>query len=127
MKRVVLAIKNTLVLEAVANALVRSGFFVEKSSSQNIEQIIALTNGLLANFLIMDVTRIGDGAFDMRIATIKKVKQQNHEIKTILLCDNVSDENNAYKVKRAKEDGIIDVFFYESVPSDYLVDVIDAL
>lgn len=127
MKRVVLAIKNTLVLEAVANALVRSGFFVEKSSSQNIEQIIALTNGLLANFLIMDVTRIGDGAFDMRIATIKEAKQQNPEIKTILLCDNVSDENNAYKVKRAKEEGIIDVFFYESVPSDYLADVIDAL
>ena len=34
MKRVVLAIRNRLVLEAVANALKRAGFFVEKSSSQ---------------------------------------------------------------------------------------------
>ena len=33
MKRAVLAIKNRLVLEAVANALKRAGFFVEKSSS----------------------------------------------------------------------------------------------
>lgn len=127
MKRVVLAIRNRLVLEAVTNALKRAGFFVEKSSSQETERILTLTNALVATTLVMDVTRSGDGTFDMRMDTVKEIRRQNPEIKIALLCDNVSDESNAYKVKCAKEDGSIDSFFYESVPSDYLADAIDAL
>ena len=127
MKRVVLAIRNRLVLEAVTNALKRAGFFVEKSSSQETERILTLTNALAATTLVMDVTRSGDGKFDMRMDTVKEIRRQNPEIKIALLCDNVTDESSAYKVKCAKEDGSIDAFFYESVPSDYLADAIDAL
>lgn len=58
--------------------------------------------------------------------TVKEVKKQKPEVKIALLCDNVSDETIAYKIKRAKEE-IIDAFFYESVPSDYLADVLDSL
>ena len=89
MKRVVLAIRNRLVLEAVTNALKRAGVFVEKSSSQETERILTLTNALAATTLVMDVTRS--------------------------------------EVKCAKEEGAIDAFFYESVPSDYLADALDAL
>ena len=127
MKRVVLAIRNRLVLEAVTNALKRAGFFVEKSSSQEPERILTLTNALAATNLVMDVTRSGDGTFDMRMNTSREARRRNPEIKIALLCDNVSDESSAYKVKCAKEDGSIDAFFYESVPSDYLADAIDAL
>lgn len=127
MKRVVLAIRNRLVLEAMINALKRAGFFVEKSSSQEPECILTLTNALAATTLVMDVTRSGDGTFDMRMRTAHEARRQNPEIKIALLCDNVSDESSAYKVKCAKEDGSIDAFFYESVPSDYLADAIDAL
>ena len=127
MKRVVLAIRNRLVLEAVTNALKRAGFFVEKSSSQETERILTLMNALAATTLVMDVTRSGDGMFDMRMDTVKEVKRQNSEIKIALLCDNVSDEDIAYKVKSAKEEGAIDAFFYESVPSNYLADALDSL
>mgnify|MGYP004472923413 FL=1 len=127
MKRAVLAIRNRLVLEAVASALKRTGFFVEKSSSQATARILTLTNALSATTLVMDVTRSGDGTFAMRMDTAREVRRQNSEIKIALLCDNVSDESSAYKVKCAKEDGSIDAFFYESVPSDYLADAIDAL
>ena len=102
MKRAVLAIRNRLVLEAVANALKRAGFFVEKSSSQETERILTLTNALAATTLVMDVTRSGNGTFDMRMHTAREVRRQNPEIKIALLCDNVSDESNAYKVKCAK-------------------------
>ncbi len=127
MKRAVLAIRNRLVLEAVTTALKRTGFFVEKVSSQETERILTLTNALAATTLLMDVTRSGDGTFDMRMDTVKEAKRRNPEIKIALLCDNVSDENSAYKIKCAKEDGRIDAFFYESVPSDYLADAVDAL
>ena len=75
----------------------------------------------------MDVTRNGEGTFDLRMQTVKSVKAQNPDIKVALLCDKVSDESSAYKVKCAKEEGAIDAFFYESVPSDYLADALDAL
>lgn len=127
MKRAVLAIRNRLVLEAVTDALKRIGVFVEKCFSQETERILALLNALLATFLVMDVTRSGDGTFDMRMNTVKEVKKQKPEVKIALLCDNVSDETIAYKIKRAKEGEIIDAFFYESVPSDYLADVLDSL
>lgn len=127
MKRAVLAIRNRLVLEAVTDALKRIGVFVEKCFSQETERILALLNALSATFLVMDVTRSGNGTFDMRMNTVKEVKKQKPEVKIALLCDNVSDETIAYKIKRAKEEEIIDAFFYESVPSDYLADVLDSL
>lgn len=127
MKRAVLAIRNRLVLEAVTDALKRIGVLVEKCFSQETERILALLNALSATFLVMDVTRSGDGTFDMRMNTVKEVKKQKPEVKIALLCENVSDETIAYKIKRAKEEEIIDAFFYESVPSDYLADVLDSL
>ena len=127
MKRAVLAIRNRLVLEAVTDALKRIGVLVEKCFSQETERILALLNALSATFLVMDVTRSGDGTFDMRMNTVKEVKKQKPEVKIALLCDNVSDETIAYKIKRAKEEEIIDAFFYESVPSDYLADILDSL
>lgn len=127
MKRAVLAIRNRLVLEAVTDALKRIGVLVEKCFSQETERILALLNALSATFLVMDVTRSGDGTFDMRMNIVKEVKKQKPEVKIALLCDNISDETIAYKIKRAKEEEIIDAFFYESVPSDYLADVLDSL
>lgn len=127
MKRAVLAIRNRPVLEAVTDALKRIGVLVEKCFSQETERILALLNALSATFLVMDVTRSGDGTFDMRMNIVKEVKKQKPEVKIALLCDNVSDETIAYKIKRAKEEEIIDAFFYESVPSDYLADVLDSL
>lgn len=127
MKRAVLAIKNTLILEIVTKALEHISFFVEKSFSQDEEKILTLVKTLSANVLIMDVTRWGDGAFHSRMNIISAAKHQNPEIKVALLCDSVSDEDSAYRIKCAKEEGRIDAFFYESVPSDYLADVIDSL
>ena len=127
MKRAVLAIRNRLVLEEVTDALKRIGVFVEKCFSQETERILALLNALSATFLVMDVTRSGDGTFDMCMNTVKEVKKQKPEVKIALLCDNISDETIAYKIKIAKEEEIIDAFFYESVPSDYLADVLDSL
>lgn len=127
MKRAILAIRNMLILEAVMNSLKESGFLVEKASSQETDKILAIMNALLADFLIMDVTRCGDGTFDQRMETVLAAKKQNPSVKIALLCDNVSNEESAYRIKQAKEEGKIDAFFYESVPSNYLVDVIDSL
>ncbi len=127
MKRAILAIRNQLVLEAVADALGRAGVLAEKCISQDVEQILTPTDALAATYLVMDVTRSGDGTFDGRMNTVREAKRQNPGIRVALLCDNVSDADSAYRVKRAKEDGSIDAFFYASIASDYLADAMDAL
>ena len=100
---------------------------MEKAVTQSASQILLACEAVYAELLVMDVTRTGDGTFDLRMQTVKSVKAQNPDIKVALLCDKVSDATIADKVKGAKEEGAIDAFFYESVPSDYLADALDAL
>ena len=127
MKRAVLSIRSRLILEAVTLALKKAGFAVEKTSSQSAPEILLACEAAKAHLLVMDVTRNGEGTFDLRMQTVKSVKAQNPEVKVALLCDKVSDGAIADKVKCAKEEGAIDAFFYESVPPDYLADALDAL
>ena len=127
MKRVVLAIQNTLVCEAVLGALKKSGFHTEKTLSRLPDQIATVCDWFFADILLMDVNRAGDSAFDTRIKTVRLVKKHAPSLKIGLLCDNVSDPEIAYRVKQAREAGEIDVFFYESVETDYLADVVDSL
>lgn len=54
-------------------------------------------------------------------------KKPSARDKSRIFVRQTSDENVAYKVKRKKEEGAIDAFFYESVQSDYLADALDAL
>ena len=67
MKRVVLAIKNGLISEAVTLALKRAGFAVEKAVTQSASQILLACEAVYAELLVMDVTRTGDGTFDLRM------------------------------------------------------------
>lgn len=127
MKRAILSIRNRLILEAVTLALKRAGIAVERTSSQSAPEILLACEAAKAHLLVMDVTRNGDGTFDMRMNTAREARRRNPEIKIALLCDKVSDAAIADKVKCAKEEGAIDAFFYESVPSDYLADALDAL
>ena len=80
-----------------------------------------------ADVLLMDAGRTVENSFDRRMETVRCVRKKNPSLKTGLLCDNVSDPDIARKVKQAKETGLIDVFFYESVQSDYLCDIVDSM
>ena len=127
MKRVIIAIQNSLVCEAVIGALKRKGFLAEKSLSQDPDKVAMACDMFLADVLLMDAGRTAENSFDRRMETVQRVRKKNPSLKTGLLCDNVSDPEIAQKVKQAKETGLIDIFFYESVQTDYLCDVVDSL
>ena len=127
MKRVIVAVQNTLVSEAILSALKKRGMFAEKSPSGEVQSVASLCETLFADTLVMDATRFGDGTFDNRIATITAVKKSNMQIKVCIICDNVSDSELSVKVASAKEAGQIDAFFYQSLPSDYIADVISTM
>lgn len=127
MKRVIVAIQNTLVSEAILIALKTRGMFAEKSLSGEPQSVASLCGTLFADTLVMDVTRFGDGTFDNRVKTVNAVKKSNPKITICIVCDNVSDGELSVKVANAKETGQIDAFFYQSVPSDYIADVISTM
>ena len=127
MKKVIVAIQNTLVCEAVIGAFKRKGFFAEKALSQDPDKIALACDVFFADVLLMDAGRAAENSFGRRMETVRCAKKQNRALKTGLLCDNVSDPEIAQKVKQAMEAGLIDVFFYESVQTDYLCDVVDSL
>ena len=127
MKKIIVAIQNTLVREAGIGALKKRGFFVEKSLSQLPDKVAMACDVFFAVVLLMDAGRAAENSFERRMETVRCVRKNNPSLKTGLLCDNVSDPEIARKVKQAKEMGLIDVFFYESVQTDYLCDVVDSL
>lgn len=127
MKRIVIAMQNALVGEAVSGSLKRRGFFVEKSLSWQPERIAALCGDYFADLCLMDVGRSAESSFEVRVDTVQRIRKKTPTVKTGLFCDNLSDPEIAFRVKQAKEEGIIDVFFYESVRTDYMADVVDSL
>ena len=127
MKRVIIAAQNTLVSEVIAHALKTRELLVEKALSDTPDGIADLCDVFLADVLIMDVTRFGSGTFENRMQTADAVRRSNEKIRVCLVCDNVSDSELSYKVANAKKMGIVDAFFYQSVPSDYIADVINTM
>lgn len=49
------------------------------------------------------------------------------KIKICLAYENETDDELLFKILSAKGTGKIDMFFYQSVPSDYIADVISTL
>ena len=119
--------QNALVSEAILSALKKRGIIAEKSLSDEPQSVANLCETLFADVLVMDVTRFGAGTFDKRTATVEEVRKRMAEIRICFVCDNVSDSDLSLKVANAREIGLIDAFFYQSVPSDYIADVISTL
>lgn len=127
MKRVVVAMQNTLVSEVVALSLKKRDIVAGKALNDTPCGIEFVCRAFVADVLVMDVTRFGSGTLDNRMATVEAVRKSSPDIKICLVCDNQSDGELSYKVANAKAMGLIDAFFYQSVPSDYIADVIDTM
>lgn len=76
-ERVIVAIQNVLVSEAIMSALNKRGIHTEKSLSSEHQKIASLCKTIFADVLAMGVTRFGEGVFDNRMETINATKKQN--------------------------------------------------
>lgn len=127
MKRVVVSIQNMLVSEVVMSSLQKHDMLVERAINNTPDDILNTCQVHFCDVLFMDVTRFGCGSFDNRMKTANLVKKNNPKIKICLICDNVSDNELSFKIANVKKIGLIDTFFYQSVPSDYIADVISTM
>lgn len=127
MKRVIVAMQNTLVSEVVSYSLKKCDMLVEPALDDTPDGIVAACRMFFADVLFMDVTRFGGGSFDHRMKTAAAVRKNDPKVRICLVCDHVSDPESAFKIMSAKKMGQIDAFFYQSVPSDYIADVIGTM
>lgn len=128
MKNIVVSMQNTLLSEAIAHALTeRREFRVEQILPGRTGDALSLCVSAKADILLMEVGQLSGYTLGCRMRMIDSVRRAVPECKFALLCDENSDSELAQRVMRARQDRLIDAFFYTSVTSKYLTAAIDAL
>ena len=128
MKNVVVSMQNTLLAEAVAGALQKTGEFrVEQVLPGRPGDALSLCASAKADILLMEVSRLSGYTLECQMHLIDSVRRAVPECKYAVLCDENSDSELARRVMRARQDRLIDAFFYTSVTSAYLTAALDTL
>ena len=127
MRRIVLDMKNGLLVEAVTQSL--SGcdmdFLIYRSPKP--EETLALCRTCRANVLVMEVIRQGLWKLSERLRLCSAVRRLGWACKVLLLVDESTDELLASEVRQTVKDQLADGFIYASVSPTYLAGVIDTL
>lgn len=128
MKNVVVSMQNTLLAEAVAGALLETREFrVEQVLPRKTGDTLPLCASAKADILLMEVSRLSGYTMESRMRLIESVRKAVPDCKFALLCDENSDPELARRVMCARQDRLIDAFFYTSVTSAYLTAALDTL
>ena len=128
MKNVVVSMQNTLLAEAVAGALQKTGEFrVEQVLPGKTDDTFSLCRAAQPDILLMEVSRLPAYTLENRLKLIECVRRALPNCKFVLLCDENSDAELAHRVVLARQDRLIDAFLYASVTPAYLTAALDAL
>ena len=128
MREIVVSVQNTLLSEAVARSLAETGEFrVEQVLPGRPGDAFSLCASAKADILLMEVSRLSGYTLECRMCLIDSVRRAVPECKFAVLCDENSDSELARRVMRARQDRLIDAFFYTSVTSAYLTAALDTL
>lgn len=128
MKNLVIGMKNRLMAESVELAFLRQpDYCVERVDMIDPRRLQAACEAVLADVLLMDVSRCSGNTLEAKLATAGQIKKKLPNLKIALICDATSDDTIADRVVAARRAGWIEDFYFESVTSDYLVASIDSL
>ena len=119
--------QNVLFADAIAGALSKFDSDFESVVSESSDKTPMSCNSVLANVLIMEVTNYTPCKLEERMKIRDELRKIDPYCKVVLVVDENTDKKLADKVRQAKKDGMIDVFFYGSVSVAYLTAVIDTL
>ena len=77
--------------------------------------------------LVMEVTGYAPWKLGERLRLRDEVKALCPNCKIALMVDSNTERQTAKDIRDAKKDGLIDQFFYGSMPAEYLMDQIYAM
>lgn len=128
MKNIVVSMRNTLLSEAIAQALTQTREFrVEQILPDRTGDTLSLCAAVRADVLLMEVNRLAAYTLESRMRLIDIVRREVPKCRFALLCDENSDPELARQVVCARQDRLIDAFLYASVTPAYLAAAMDAL
>ena len=128
MRKIAINVHNGLLEECIDRVLNESDEFqsyripMEKRSG-----LVTECRQFGAEILLLEATTLFTKAPMTRMDDIRRLRKENPQCKIALLCDENTVPDIARKAVAAKKDGVIDVFFYTSVESSYLVAMLAAL
>ena len=128
MKNIVVSMRNTLLSEAIAQALAQTREFrVEQILPGRTGDTLSLCAAVRADVLLMEVSRLAAYTLESRMRLIDIVRREVPKCRFALLCDENSDPELARQVVCARQNRLIDAFLYASVTPAYLAAAMDAL
>ena len=128
MKKIVVSIQNSLLAEMLTVNLLESGDFMpQRCLFEKANEEYDNCRLLSADILLMEVSYTPATTLENRMRDVKRVRENVPACKIVLLCDENSAPNIAHEVAKAKQDGLIDGFFYSSVGAKYLIAALNSL
>ena len=128
MKDVVISVQNTLLSDAIVQALCRRGQFrCQQVAPGRPQEIVSVCRTLQADIVLMEVNRFPAATLEKRLGTGEELRRMLPGCRIVLLCDEVADPELAERVMGARQLGQIDGFFYASVSASYLSAALEAM
>ena len=119
--------QSGLYASAVRRALAQELTGYQVVISPKPEDTPAQCRALKPYTLLMEVTGYAPWRLPERLNIRDSVKRDAPECRIVLMVDEFADKDLAGEVKKAKQAGLVDAFFYTSATEVYLAAVLDSL
>lgn len=119
--------QNFLFADAVATAFRNSDYDIDVVRAESPKDTVEICRLYKPFLLVMEVTGYTPWQLCERLKLRDAVKAVCPECKVALIVDSNTEKQAAKNIRDAKKDGLIDQFFYGSMPAEYLMDQIYAM
>ena len=127
MRKVVLDLQSGLYAKAVRRILVQDLDGYQVDISKNPTETVERCRILQPDVLLMEVTGYTPWMLSERLSIREEVKRHVPSVKIVFLIDDKAEVALVEKIKKAKQENLIDAFLFTSVSESYLVAVMDSL
>lgn len=129
MKKIAVSMRNRFFADSVMFMLERAGDFCPACITETAsDKIILECRAIHPEILLLDVTPTSEETMvSGRLNMIKKLREILPDCKIAIFCDEVAHPEQAHETMRAKQDGLIDNFFYASVTGEYFAAALNAI
>ena len=127
MRKVVLDLQSGLYAKAVRRILVQDLDGYQVDISKNPTETVERCRILQPDVLLMEATGYTPWMLSERLSIRDEVKRHVPSVKIVFLIDDKAEVALVEKIKKAKQENLIDAFLFTSVSESYLVAVMDSL
>ena len=127
MQKIVVDLQNFLFADVVATAFRNSDYDIDVVRAESPKDTVEICRLYKPFLLVMEVTGYTPWQLCERLKLQDAVKAVCPECKVALIVDSNTEKQAAKNIRDAKKDGLIDQFFYGSMPAEYLMDQIYAM